>query len=347
MLVDRQFCSNAFLMYRYIVDETKSFSADIKPFFFKEVPRKYHINGVDDIIDAIKSYINEITSQGGKIGLALSGGIDSAILAKFVPKGTLTYTFRCVAPGTLDETEIAKKYADICGLEHTIVDVTWQDYLDSSKVLMAHKGAPIHSIEPQIYKAAVLARDQGVTHLLFGENADIIFGGMDGLLKKDWTFDEFVERYSYLNPSKILKDGNHWLEPFEKYRHGEKIDFYGFITEFFYLEANNSYENACTTAGVKYASPFNRMSLDFTLDYDRIRKGDTKYLLRQLFNKLYPDLGQPQKTPMPRAVSQWLEKWNGPTRKEFIPNCISGLKADQKWMVFILERFLNQIDNNE
>ena len=344
---DRLFCCNAFLMYRYLVDETKTFRNDIKPFFFKENPEKYHINGVADVEKSIQSYIKDIVSNGGKIGLALSGGIDSAILAKYVPKDTMTYTFRCDAPGTLDETEAAKKYANICGLKHTIIDVSWQDYLNGSELLMKHKGAPIHSIEPQIFKAASIAKKDGVTHMLFGENADIIFGGMDGLLKKDWTFDEFVERYSYLNPTKILKEGKQWLEPFEKYREGESIDFDGFIKEFFYLEANNSYENACSTAGVQYASPFNRMKLNFKLDFERIRKGDTKYTLRELFNTLYPDLGQPIKIPMPRAVQQWLENWEGPKREEFLPNCIEGLKPDQKWMVFILERFLNQIENNE
>lgn len=347
MVEDKLFCCEEFLTYRYLVDETRTFSSNIKPFYFRANPEKYHIKCVDDVADAIQSYIHEIVSQGGQLGLALSGGIDSAILAKYVPKDTMTYTFRCVAPGTVDETKVAKKYADLCGLEHTIIDVSWQDYLNAAKVLMAHKGAPIHSIEPQIYKAASIAKNDGITHMLFGENADIIFGGMDGLLKKDWSFDEFVERYSYLNPTKILKGGKQWLEPFEKYRQGDKIDFYGFITEYFYLEANNSYENACATAGVKYASPFNRMTLDFTLDFERIRRGDTKYVLRELFNRLYPDLGQPVKIPMPRAVQQWLEGWNGPTRPEFLPNCIEGLKADQKWMVFILERFLNQIDNGK
>lgn len=347
MVEDRLFCCEEFLMYRYLVDETRTFRSDIKPFYFRENPEKYHINCVEDVADAIQSYIQEIVSEGGKIGLALSGGIDSAILAKYVPKDTMTFTFRCVAPGTLDETSIAKTYADLCGLEHTIVDVSWQDYLDSSKVLMAHKGAPIHSIEPQIYKAASIAKEFGISYFLFGENADIIFGGMDGLLKKDWTFDEFVERYSYLNPARIMKNGTQWLAPFEKYRQGSMIDFYGFITKYFYLEANNSYENACVTAGVKYASPFNRMKLDVPLDYERIRRGDTKYMLRSLFKKLYPDLGQPKKIPMPRAVKQWLDNWNGPTRSEFLPNCIEGLNADQRWMVFILERFLNQIDSNE
>ena len=29
--------------------------------------------------------------------------------------------------------------------------------------------------------------------LLFGESADVIFGGMDGLLSKDWTFETLPE----------------------------------------------------------------------------------------------------------------------------------------------------------
>ena len=344
---DKLYCCDSFLMYRFIADPLKSFSNDVIPFFFKEDPRKYLIKSVDDVEYAIKSYIDEIHNSGGKIGLVLSGGIDSAILAKYVPKDVVSYTFRCVAPGTLDETVIAKQYADRCGLKHKCIDVTWQDYLDYSTILMRHKGAPIHSIEPQIYKAAIIAKEDGVTHMLFGENADIIFGGMDGLLAKDWTFDEFVKRYMYLDPPKILKNGKREMLPFEEFRKGNAIDFYGFICKYFYHEANNSYENACVTAGLRYASPFNRMKLDIDLDYGRIRKGDTKYILRMLFNKLYPDLGQPIKVPMPRAVQQWLENWEGPVRQEFIPGCIEGLKPDQKWMVFILERFLNQIDNNE
>lgn len=344
---DRDFCSSSFLMYRFIADESKTFKDGITPFFFKANPNKFVIHCLEDVEKSIQSYVNEIISDGGKIGLALSGGIDSAILAKYVPKNTPTYTFHCVAQGALDETPMAKRYAEICGLENKIIDVTWTDYLELSTILMNHKGAPIHSIEPQIYKAALEAKKDGVTHLLFGENADIIFGGMDGLLAKDWKYDEFVQRYMYLNPEIVLKNGKLHLAPFEKYRKGEYIDFYGFIADYFYYEANNSYDNACTTAGVIYSSPFNRMKLGFELDYERIRRGDTKYMLRELFNKLYPDLGQPKKIPMPRAVTQWLHDWKGPKRKEFNPIKMDELKGDQKWMIFILEKFLNQIDSNE
>lgn len=340
---DLQYCCNSFLIYRYVVDKTKTFADNIQPFFFVPPSDEYKIRGLEDTEHAIRDYINGILARGGRLGLALSGGIDSAILAKFVPKDTPTYTFHCVAPGALDETEQARKYAQICGLHNQVIDITWKDLVENSDILMRHKGSPIHSIEGQIYAAAQQAHADGVTHLLFGENADIVFGGMDGLLAKDWTFDEFVKRYAYVDPTQVLKDGQWLLQPFESYRKGNDIDFYGFIRHYFYLEANNTYHNACETAGVKYCTPFNRMRLDFELDYQRIRRGDTKYILRELFNRLYPDLGQPVKIPMPRAVGQWLQKWEGPVRPEFIPHCADGLKGDQRWMIFILERFLNLI----
>ena len=344
MIEDRQYCSNAFLIYRYISDEDRTFRSDIRPYFFKASPHEYAISGLEDTENAIKDYIHSIIVSGGRLGLALSGGIDSAILAKYVPVDTPTYTFHCVAPGALDETAQARRYAESCGLKNKVIDITWDDLVSNADVLMRHKGAPIHSIEAQIYAAAMQARQDGVTHLLFGENADIVFGGMDGLLSQDWDFDSFVKRYAYLDPTQVLKDGRWIMEPFERFRQGDKIDFYGFIRHYFYYEANNSYDNACSTAGVQYSTPFNRMRLTFTLDYERIRRGDTKYILRELFNKLYPDMGQPVKIPMPRAVTQWLSDWQGPVRPEFIPHCADGLKGDQRWMIFILERFLNSIE---
>lgn len=340
---DKKYCCNSFLIYRYIADESKTFHSGICPYFFKAPTQEYAISGLEDTENAIRDYIDQIIASGGRLGLALSGGIDSAILAKYVPKDTPTYTFRCVASGALDETAQARRYAEICELKNQVINITWDNIVSNADILMRHKGAPIHSIEAQIYAAAVQARKDGVTHLLFGENADIVFGGMDGLLSQDWDFDSFVSRYAYLDPTKVLKQGDWVMEPFEKFRKGDKIDFYGFIRHYFYYEANNSYDNACSTAGVQYSTPFNRMRLTFTLDYDRIRRGDTKYILRALFNKLYPEMGQPVKIPMPRAVTQWLSNWQGPIRPEFLPHCADGLKGDQRWMIFILERFLNSI----
>jgi len=343
-MVNKEYCMSSYLIYRYVVDCNMRFTENLTPSFFKPDGNRFYVNSENDTDNAIATVINK-TLTDGKCALMLSGGIDSAILAKYLPKGTLTYTLRCVADGAIDETEQALKYANECGLDNKIIDVTWEDYNEYSRILMKHKGAPIHSIEPQIYKAAVTARKDGVKNLIFGENADMIFGGLDGLFSKDWTFDEFVQRYMYLDPVKVLHNGTRITEPFEKYRQGNSIDFYKFICDFFYMEANGSYDNACQTAGVNYISPFNRMVLNTPLDYKRIRNGESKYILRNLFKEKYNTEKVPKKTPLPRAVSQWLADWEGPKRDEFISGCTNNMTGDQKWLVYCLERFLKLIDD--
>lgn len=138
------------------------------------------------------------------------------IWAKFMPKGSTAYTFRCIVPGiqVVDETPVAAKYAQECGLKHKIVEIFWEDFEWFSSLLMKRKGAPIHSIEVQIYKAALQAKEEGIDALIFGENADVIYGGMDGLLSKDWLLGDFIERYSYVLPYKVLRNPVMVLEPF-------------------------------------------------------------------------------------------------------------------------------------
>ena len=97
--------------------------------------------------------------KDGKAALALSGGIDSAALARFMPKGSTAYTFRCVVPGmqVTDESPGAARYAEACGLKHKIIDIYWEDFEALTPKLMKRKGMPVHSIEIQIYKAALQA----------------------------------------------------------------------------------------------------------------------------------------------------------------------------------------------
>ncbi|WP_123837322.1 hypothetical protein [Enterococcus faecium] len=89
--------------------------------------------------------------------------------------------------------------------------------------------------------------------------------------------------------------------------------------------------------------------MDVPLDLERVRSGESKYILREIFKQKYPNLQIRKKLPMPRPVDQWFEKWEGPVRKEFRKNIpLSDMKGDQKWMIYCLERFLNLIeDTNE
>lgn len=58
----------------------------------------------------------------------------------------------------------------------------------------------------------------------------------------------------------------------------------------------------------------------------------------------YPMLDVPEKLGMSRPAEEWMQDWKGPTREEFLPDCIQGLTGEQKLLVYSLERFLNLID---
>ncbi len=77
------------------------------------------------------------------------------------------------------------------------------------------------------------------------------------------------------------------------------------------------------------------------LDLKRVRSGDSKYMLRELYRRRYPEFEVPEKIAMARAVDVWLADWEGPQREEFIPGCVEGLTGEQKFLVYSLERFLD------
>jgi len=134
------------------------------------------------------------------------------------------------------------------------------------------------------------------------------------------------------------------LEPFQKYTCNGRIDAHAFINEFFRIEALGTYQNACETAGVIFVGPFSTSELVVPIDYKRIRSGDTKYLVREVFKKIYGDEVIPAKIPMPRPMDEWMKDWKGPTRPEFIPHCTDNLSGDQKWMVYALEKCLDVLE---
>ena len=342
-MVDKNFCMSAFLMYRYIFDAEKNFGLPHK--LFDISAERTPIDSGDELINFLRAQV-QIATRDGKAALALSGGIDSAILAKFMPEGATAYTFRCLVPGkkVVDESARAAHYAEICKLKHKVVDIYWQDVESVVDELMLRKGAPIHSIETQIFIAARKVFADGFTKFIFGENADIIFGGHDGLLSKDWTFGDFVNRYSYILPYKVLREPQLPLAPFREFEVDGRINLHGFIEKYYRQESTASYVNACDAANVKFVAPYALTKLARPIDYAKIRGGEPKYIVREAFRKLYPNEDIPRKTPMPRPVNEWFENWRGTTREEFFPHCHETLNGNQRWMLWSLERFLNLLD---
>ncbi len=345
MKINKQFCMSSYLMYRYIYDKDMTFSSGEK---YKQVDISFPRIPVKDsksLYEALKFMIDE-NCIDDRAALALSGGIDSAILARLVPPGTKTYTFRCIVPGieVIDESLTARKWAEINKLDHEIIDIYWEDIITAADECMKNKCGPIHSIEAQIYIAAKKAVESGKSKFILGENADIIYGGMNGLLEKDWLFSEFVDRYTYIMPYKVLREPLLLLDPYRNFEIDGHIDGHNFINVYFRQEALGTYVNACETAGVEFVGPYSRTYMDCPIDYHRIRSGDTKYIIRELFGDLYPGEDIPAKIPMPRPMNEWLKDWKGPMRPEFIPHSTDNMTGDQKWMVWSLERYLNMLD---
>lgn len=343
MAADKRYCASSFLMYRNVVDENKT--------FYDGLPvNRWHIDfertGVSngkDLMAAIEYWMKEFTGDG-KAALCLSGGIDSAILAKFMPKGSTAYTFQCIVPGieVTNEVPQAAKYAEECGLKQIVVPMYWEDMEQYTPLLMRHKGSPISSIEVQIYKAALQAKKDGFDKLIFGQASDVLYGGLSGLLSKDRTLGEFIERYSYVMPYAVLKDWEMPIQPFLDFM-DEKgyIDSHNFCAHVHLEEAADSYINACECAGIQMLTPYIHTYMSVPMDYSLIRSGKNKYIVRDVFEQLYPDFEIPAKVPMPRATNEWFKDWDGPVRDEFWPHCTDHMTGDQKWMVWCLEKFFD------
>ncbi len=345
MKIDKNYCMSSYLAFRFIEAKDKRFNT----LFEGGCPSVSHVNDEEKILvktaEDIGREINEQLKQYDNLkkGIMLSGGMDSAIVASYLP-GAEAYTFRFLG-GEFQKDELARAeyYAQQYGLNLHYVDITWDTVSNHLDAVMAAKGAPVHSIEPQILQAALQAKKDGVEMMFVGESSDLNFGGMDGLLAKDWTFDEFVDRYTFTKPEDVLDEPESMMYLYERYRIGEtNIDFLKFMDDVFSVESSGSYLNAFSVAEMPYFDPYARLKMADELDLYRVRNGEPKYLIRELMAMRYPDIPVPGKNPMPRPVDAYFADWKGPKRPEFKQNLdMSKFTGNQKWQMYCLERFLD------
>lgn len=103
-----------------------------------------------------------------------------------------------------------------------------------------------------------------------------------------------------------------------------------------------SYVTTFSAAGMKYYDPYAKLIMAEPLDLQRVRNGESKYLIRALFSMKYPGVPVPEKNPMPRPVDEYFREWPGPSRSEFRRDIdISKFTGNQKWQMYCLEKFLD------
>lgn len=346
-MTDKDFCLSSYIAFRYIWKADVDFAEGMHHRLITPIPtgERIGVTTAADIDREIQKQMDALYARYNNIGILLSGGMDSAIVAAYLKPGSHAYTFTAQGTEVFDaDLERAAHYCRKFGLKHHLVDISFDDYKQLTPLVMRTKCAPVHSIEPQIYKAAMMAKADGVELMLVGESSDLIFGGMDGLLAKDWTMAEFVNRYTFLSPDLVLTHPVDMSELYERYRRGNDIDFMTFMDEVFSIESSSSYFNAFGTAGLEYYDPYARLIMSEPLDLHRVRNGEPKYLIRALYAMKYPEVPIPNKIPMPRPVDKIFKEWSGPTRPEFrtdIP--MSSLSGNQKWQLWCAEQFLNSL----
>ncbi len=347
-MTDKDFCLSSYMAFRYIWKDGTDFFHGFHHSNYRPIPaaERIPVKTSEDIDRQIQKQIDNLYGRYQNIGILLSGGMDSANLAAYLKPGSHAYTFISESGVFDDDVRRANEYCRRLGLQHHLVTIDFDDYKKYTPIVMAAKDAPVHSIEPQIYKAAVMAKKDGVQMMLTGESADLIFGGMDKLISPRWNFDGFVKRYTFLNPELVLVNPVSQAELYEKYRTGsDGIDYMRFMDEVFAIESSSSYLNAFGAAKMPYYDPYARLVMTEPLDMERVRGGEPKYLVRGLYAIKYPDVEIPFKIPMPRPVDAVFAGWQGPERNEFrhdIP--MDTLTGNQKWQLWCAEQFLRIFD---
>ena len=343
-MIDKNYCMSSYLAFRFVERDDMDFFPGMRHKVFKKIESndKKTVFTAKDIDRTIQQEFDENLSSKRK-GLLLSGGMDSGILASYMT-GCDAYTFRFVGGQfQQDELKRAEFFAQNYNLSLHYVDIDWDNtvnkYVDA---VMEARATPVHSIEPQILQAALQAKNDGIDVMVIGAAADDVFGGCDKLLSKDWKYEEFKKRFMYTDPRIVLMNPVDMDYAFRPWKKGEDaIDYIGFLDANSSLETDLSFQNAFETAGLQFYDPYVFMQTGEPLDLYRIRHGESKYLIRELFSTKY-SIKIPEKLPMPRPVDFYFRDWNGPKRQEFKKDLdMSKFTGNQKWQMWCLERFLD------
>ncbi len=162
------------------------------------------------------SAIGKIIKGKRKIGVMLSGGLDSSIIAAILRKhfkNVEIYTYSCGFYGE-DEFEysdiVAKLYSD----NHKKFILGKVDFIGEKsiiKALIEHKCAPLHPNELPLAIAQKQAKTDGCEVILCGEGADDIFGGYGKNLRMYLNYDKtqgtfaqkIFDEYSYFSTNEL------------------------------------------------------------------------------------------------------------------------------------------------
>ena len=316
---------------------------------YSECPRNIKVSSGKDAVDELFKF-KKMFENKKNIGILISSGIDSATIAKLLPNNSYafyaTYKEREYDP----EINMVKKYCKINNLNLIIVEVSWKDYEENMKYLMKIKKNPIHPCEIPVYMCCKKAIEMGIETILSGWGADTHFGGMTKLLSKDWSFEEFKDRYEYC--PRFDKNNSNLDNTYKKYINDkQKINIQEFLTFNYHIMTIKSFFYIPELVGLIHLPIWGYLGINNDLDIKRIRKGDSKYIIKETFNILYKNDNLPvnEKIPFTRPTDIYMKKYfNQYHYIDYLQKYLEKfpfekLTSQQQWMIYNLNYFIKFI----
>ncbi|MGL6106070.1 asparagine synthase (glutamine-hydrolyzing) [Romboutsia sp.] len=153
----------------------------------------------EDVYAVLKDSIDHHMISNVEVGVFLSGGIDSTIIATLASK--INPKIKSFSVGFdvdgYNELEVAKKTAEKLGIENIQIKVTQEDYIKALPKVMYYLDDPL--ADPSCVGIHFLSQEakKHVKVVLSGEGADELFGGYN-------IYKEYYSVKSFLNlPDKI------------------------------------------------------------------------------------------------------------------------------------------------
>ncbi len=310
----------------------------LPPALTEESPRR----GESDLVEELRALLIDSVRlrlvSDVPLGLFLSGGLDSALIACIAQPDRVFSCHFPAGPG-FEEISYAKMVAEKIDAEHTVVQPTWSEFRDQLPRIIRHLDEPVATPSPIAENALARAAKGKVKVVLGGQGADECFGGyvrylflqMEQELAKSpqlaayhpmarhfWgvgAFGSCADRYLWM-----LRRGPALPPYFEAeirdlfQRGGEMVDRAGYadlsVTLPSLLTMN---DRASAAEGLENRCPFlDHRLVEFAFALPpghKIRGLRTKHLLRKAARGLVPDpvIDRTDKMGLVVPVNRWLD----------------------------------------
>lgn len=192
----------------YLVYDIKSGKAEIKRYWRLDVKKKFRELRFESALEELENkLVNSIKMQlvaDVPVGIMLSGGLDSSVIAAIAQKNSKQkiHTFTAGSDTKIDEREFARKVADHIGSIHQEIIIDPANVIENIEKSIKYFD-DLNTFDGGLLTNHLIAekmREKGVKVILLGEGADEIFGGYSwfGISKSPFNLlPMFFKKYLY------------------------------------------------------------------------------------------------------------------------------------------------------